>query len=221
MNHSLIGYELELERPNASVSLGLNFVYETSTAFLDLCRAAEEIRQDGSSLVVQFVGVGRGTDTGNIAATYAKTASSATGSESLYLDATGNCIWAGPDMMRAFRDGFTPREAALPTSDDFVSWGAVGRLLALAGDDTARLMQQIRSDYDRCVINSGTLRGGSSAVPLLPMCDATVLVTDSTKTRPAEVGLARAAIERAGGRTLGALHTGGPSGLPRWIQPRH
>ena len=221
MNQSLTGYKLELDRPNASVAFGLDFRYEASIAFFDLYERAEKLRQDGSPLVLQFVGVGRGTDTGSIAATYAKAASGVKRSESLYLDATGNGIWAGPDMMRAFREGFMPREAALPTSDELVSWGAVGRLLALASDDTASLMKQIRSDYQHCVINCGSLRGGSSAVPLIPMCDATVLVTDATKTHPAEVGSARAAIERAGGRTLGAIHTGGRSGLPRWIQSQH
>ena len=124
-------------------------------------------------------------------------------------------------MMRAFRDGLTPREAALPTSNEPVSWGAVGRLLSLAGDDTARLVEQIRTEYGCCVINCGSLRSGSSAVPLVPTCDATVLVTDATKTRAAEVGLARAAIERAGGRTLGALHARGSSRGTRRLPVRH
>ena len=58
-------------------------------------------------------------------------------------------------------------------------------------------------------------------IPLAPLCDATVLVTDSSKTRAAELGLARAAVERAGGRTPGAIHTRGPSSLPRWIPAHH
>ena len=226
MNKSLIGGELELERPNASNFYGLDIgreevgAPEISPAFLDLFHAAEALRADGGPLVLQFVGVGRGTDTAGVAAAYARTAAIATRSELLYLDATGNGIWAGPDMMRAFRDGYTPREAALPTREKNVSWGAVGRLLALAGDETIRLMEQVRADYGACVIDCGTLRGGSSAVPLARMCDAAVLVTEADKTRASEVGLARSAIERAGGRLLGAMHAGGASRLPRWLAAR-
>ena len=216
----MIDYKLELDHPNASVAFGLDFALTASNAFFDLYHAAEKLRQDGKPVVLQFVGVGRGIDTGNIAATYAKTASGAMRVESLYLDATGNGIWAGPDMMRASREGFMPRETALPTSDELVSWGAVGRLLALASDDTASLIKQIRSNYEHCVINCGSWQGGLSAVTLIPMCDATVLVTDATSTRPVAVGLARAAIGQAGGRTLGAIHTGGLSGSSRWIQSR-
>lgn len=222
MNKSLIGSELELERPNTSAIYGLDVAAEPeiSPAFLDLFHAAEALRRDGGPLVIQFVGVGRGTDTAGVAAAYSRAASVATRSELLYLDATGNGIWAGPDMMRAFRDGFTPREAALPTREKLVSWGAVGRLLALAGDETTRLMDQVRTDYGCCVIDCGALRGGSSAVPLARMCDAAVLVTEAEKTRASEVGLARSAIERAGGRLLGAIHAGGPSRLPRWLAAR-
>jgi hypothetical protein len=223
MNKSLIGSELDLERPNASAFFGTPERVaepEISPAFLDLFHAAEALRSDGGPLVLQFVGIGRGTNTANVAAAYSRAVTAATGAELLYLDATGNGIWAGPDMMRAFRDGFTPREAALPTGERGVSWGAVGRLLALAGDETHRLMEQIRADYPCCVIDCGVLRSGSSAVPLGRMCDAAVLVTEADKTRASEVGLARAAIERAGGRILGAIHAGGPSRLPRFLAAR-
>lgn len=222
MNKSLIGTELELELPNTSTAFGPEAEPEPdiSPAFLELFHATEALRQDGGPLVLQFVGVGRGTDTATIAAGFARAASRATRSELLYLDATGSGIWAGPDMMRAFRDGFTPREAALPTREPLVSWAAIGRLLALAGDETGRLLEAVRNDYRCSVIDCGVLRGGSSGVPLGRLCDAAILVTETDKTRASEVGLARAAIERAGGRILGALHANGPTRLPRWLAAR-
>lgn len=72
MNKSLIGSELELERPNASNFYGLDSgrddadAPEISPAFLDLFHAAEALRADGGPLVLQFVGVGRGTDTAGV-----------------------------------------------------------------------------------------------------------------------------------------------------------
>ena len=136
MNQSLISNSFELERSSVSATLGLDFNPAVSSAFLDLFRAAETLRKNGAPLLLQFVGISRGTDAAAVAATYSKAATTATAAQLLYLDATGNGIWAEPDMMGSSSDGFTPRETALPTRNDLISWGAIGRLLALASDET-------------------------------------------------------------------------------------
>ena len=93
-------------------------------------------------------------------------------------------------------------------------------MLALAGEDASRLLDSIRRCFALTVIDCGPMGSGTSASPLARHCDGSVLVTQAEKTRASAIGRSRTAIERAGGRLLGAVLNGGESALPRWLAAR-
>ncbi len=191
-----------------------------SPAFLDLFHAIDALRTGADPIVVQFAGTDQHAPTAQVVSAFARTAARATQGPILYVDATGGGIWAGPDMLRAFREGMTPAEIALPTHEPRIRWAATGRMLALAGEDSSRLLDAIRQCFSLTVIDCGSMGSGTSAIPLARHCDGSVLVTEADKTRASAIGLSRTAIERAGGRLLGAVLNGGDSALPRWLAAR-
>jgi hypothetical protein len=188
-----------------------------SPAFLDLFHSIEAARAPGAPMIVQFTGTDQHAQTAQMVSGLARTASRVLPTPILYVDATGGGIWAGPDMLRAFRDGLSPSEIALPTREARIRWAATGRMLALAGEDARRLTMAIRDCFALTLIDCGAMGSGTSTIPLARYCDVTVLVTEADKTRASAVGLARTAIERAGGTLLGAVLNGGGSTLPRWL----
>ena len=192
----------------------------TSPAFLDLFHAVDALRAEGRPIVVQVAGTDPAAHTTGIASGFALTAARTSPTPILFVDATGDGIWAGPDMLRAFRDGLTPAEIALPTREPRIRWAATGRMLALAGEDASRMLDAIRSGFGIAVIDCGPIGSGTSAVPLARHCDGSILVTESDRTRASSIVLARTAIERAGGKLLGAVMVAAESTVPRWLKAR-
>ncbi len=218
MNSTVLREDIRFEMPRASTRGGDEF--PASPAFLDLFHAVDGLRVAGEPIVVQFAGTDQHASTASVVSGFARTAARATTGPILYVDATGNGIWAGPDMLRGFRDGLTPAEIALPTHEPRIRWAATGRMLALAGEDASRLLDAIRQCFSLTVIDCGSMGSGTSAIPLARHCDGSVLVTEADKTRASAIGLSRTAIERAGGKLLGAVLNGGDSALPRWLAAR-
>ena len=216
--NSSVRTNIRVERPMTSTRLDIDGA--ASPAFADLFHAIDGLRVSGQPVVVQFAGTDAHASTASVASGYARTAARASASTILYVDATGSGIWAGPDMLRAFRDGVTPAEIALPTHEPRIRWAATGRMLALAGEDAGHLLDAVRASFALTVIDCGPMGSGTSAVPLARHCDGSVLVTQASATRSSAVSLSKSAIERAGGKLLGAVMNGDDDALPRWLATR-
>ena len=218
MNDTILREDLRFEPLRASTPDPQDPL--SSPAFADLFHAVDALRVDGQPIVLQVAGTDIHARTAGVASGFARTAARSAPSPILYVDATGGGIWAGPDMLRAFRDGLTPAEIALPTHEPRIRWAATGRMLALAGEDASRLLDAIRRCFAVTVIDCGPMGSGTSAIPLARHCDGSVLVSEADKTRASAIGLSRTAIERAGGKLLGAVLNSGDSALPRWLASR-
>jgi hypothetical protein len=218
MNSSVFRTDIRLERQRTSTRFNVDTA--ASPAFSDLFHAIDGLRVSGLPVVVQFAGTDTQAATANVASGFARAAARASATPILYVDATGSGIWAGPDMLRAFRDGVTPAEIALPTHEPRIRWAATGRMLALAGEEASQLLDAIRACFALTVIDCGPMGSGTNAVPLARHCDGSVLVTQAGATRHSAISLSRSAIERAGGKLLGAAMSDADDTLPRWLATR-
>lgn len=240
MNNSLLGYDLEtpgisfpqpLRPPAPGTARGAARAGAEggadSLAFGALFHAIESLRTDDRAVVLQFVGADAACRTDRIASGLARTARQAIdpaggGREGpiLYVDATGRLPPAGADLLACLRRGEDFLHAAAPTDDLGIAWAGFGRAVALAGDEVRRMLDAIRTRFALAVIDCGPAAEGRFVPPLARHCDGTVLVAEADRTRTASIAAARTAIERAGGRLLGAVMNGGAVRMPRWLETR-
>ena len=125
-----------------------------------------------------------------------------------------------PDLLAAFRAGLSPGEIALPTRDRGIAWAGLGRVPALAGAETARLIDAARESFAVVVIDAGGMSARSLAPALARHCDGALLVARAGRTQAASLASARVTLERAGGEVLGAVLDGDEVRMPRFLASR-
>ena len=183
----------------------------------ELFRAIQASGEHDKSRVGLFFGTGSSTRVVNIVADLARLAVNEGACPVLLLDATGSGIWAGPDMLQAFRCGSMPFEIALPTSNRRIRWAAIGRMLGLAGDDVGEFVMTLRRSFPITLIDCGAMTRGTSAIALAQHCDGCAAIVASHQSRALAIGISRVAIEHAGGRLLGIAMIDQNDSLERWV----
>jgi len=88
----------------------------------------------------------------------------------------------------------------------------------LEAPQLSEVMGRLHERFQFVVFDSAPVNGYADALILAPRLDATVFVIEADRTRIEEVQRAKRQIERAGGKTLGALLNRRRSYIPRFLE---